>query len=328
MNCDDVRKLFSDYFDKSDFVRNNSDETDSLEEVSTHLQECPACAAEFEDYVRFINEIKSLPAPELPTGFHDALMRKVGLESRRRKRVAFMPYIAAAAASVLVVMLWVAGAFDYRVDYFTNLAPATTGFSEAVADAAPVAEIPPMAAVGADVFPGGGSAPMLGVQSAPAMPPPVARAPAAGSAEDDLMVRTYDLEESFEIPQLFNLDGYYESDFEIWDYYAWETESYWYVADDDVWVFDDDWAISDEDFEPIRDFDDESILRQRHLADEHITVYTPLWDYSIQEIAFDVAEPMQESQRISLPVIIFIVVMFFVVAAVTSFAIRRKAGRG
>ena len=117
MNCDDIRALFSEHFDNE------------LDEVSAHLQNCAECAGEFEEYTRLLNQVRNLPEPDLPAGFHDALMRGVRTEARRKKRMAFMPFAMSAAASFLVGLLWFSGAFNFsneNYDFVPVAMPAPT----------------------------------------------------------------------------------------------------------------------------------------------------------------------------------------------------------
>jgi len=136
MNCDDIRELFSEYYDAEGPV----------DEVKAHLQDCAGCTKAFEEYTRLFDEVRALPESELPTGFHDALMRGVRMELRRKKRKAFMPFVMSAAASLLVAMLWFAGAFDFgAADY--NFAPVAmpmvaTDMPVATAQAVPESYMP------------------------------------------------------------------------------------------------------------------------------------------------------------------------------------------
>ena len=137
MNCEDVGTLFSEYYDGEG----------STDEVLAHLQQCPACAAEYEKYAEFMDQVKALPTPELPIGFHAALMRRINSQKRRKSFRRYLPLATAAAASLLV--LWIGGAFagwnnwDDR-DYSGMMWPASQFYR--VADKA--AELVPMAAAG------------------------------------------------------------------------------------------------------------------------------------------------------------------------------------
>jgi len=68
MRCHDVQGLFSEIYDGV------AEEQAALQ---NHLNECPTCAAEYEDYSRLINELRKLPMPELPDNFHETVMAKV-----------------------------------------------------------------------------------------------------------------------------------------------------------------------------------------------------------------------------------------------------------
>jgi len=98
MNCDDIRGLFSGYFD------GQLDDTEAAE-ITAHFEGCEACAKEYEFFCKMINDIRKLPSPALPPGFHGMLMKRVRGERRKRRGV-FMPYLTAAASVLLVVGLW------------------------------------------------------------------------------------------------------------------------------------------------------------------------------------------------------------------------------
>ncbi|MCL2377886.1 MAG: hypothetical protein FWC77_02050 [Defluviitaleaceae bacterium] len=134
MRCHNVQELFSEIFD-------GAAEEQAI--LVKHIQECPICAAEYEDYSRFINELRQLPAPELPANFHETIMAKVreialsedSIPGRPefivtkqkaisptkppQKRMHTNPYAAArrwasvaAAACLLLVSLWAMRVFD------------------------------------------------------------------------------------------------------------------------------------------------------------------------------------------------------------------------
>ena len=68
MRCARVQELFSEYYDGM-----LTPEAD----ITVHLQHCPACKLEYERYSRLLDELKQLPPPELPAGFHEAVMGKI-----------------------------------------------------------------------------------------------------------------------------------------------------------------------------------------------------------------------------------------------------------
>jgi len=68
MRCEAVRELFSEIYDKA------AEGQGLLEE---HLQNCTACMEEFQAYSQMLNELRHLPIPELPPGFHEAAMNKI-----------------------------------------------------------------------------------------------------------------------------------------------------------------------------------------------------------------------------------------------------------
>ena len=155
MRCNDIRELFSEYYEG---------EGTSSGEVSAHLQECPACALEYEAFARLINEVRELPQPTLPVGFHETLMRGVKIAARKRRLPVYMPMVAAAAASILVIAIWVSGVFEVGTDYWATPmavsapappmppgapAPQEMDIFEPMTDAAPMMGDIPVAAAGA-----------------------------------------------------------------------------------------------------------------------------------------------------------------------------------
>ena len=68
MRCTHVQGLFSEVYDGV------AEEQAILEK---HIQECPACAAEYKSYSKLLDELKNLPMPELPVDFHEKIMAKV-----------------------------------------------------------------------------------------------------------------------------------------------------------------------------------------------------------------------------------------------------------
>jgi anti-sigma factor RsiW len=95
MKCEDVRESFSEYYDG---------ERD--DKVAAHLKDCAACASEYESFCNLIDEIRALPEPQLPSGFFDDLMYVVK-KSQKKRGSFYAPYVLAAAASILLVMIWV-----------------------------------------------------------------------------------------------------------------------------------------------------------------------------------------------------------------------------
>ena len=118
MRCHHVQELFSEIYDGVAAAQTA---------LVKHIQECPVCMAEYEDYGRLIDEIRQLPAPELPTDFHKTVMAKVRAAALTenislkipQKRTSQQAYAAArrwagvaAAACLLLVSLWAVQAFD------------------------------------------------------------------------------------------------------------------------------------------------------------------------------------------------------------------------
>jgi hypothetical protein len=123
LKCREVRDLFWENYDND-----NSGEL-SLKDIDTPLEKCGACVAEFEKYVKFMDEIRALPEPEMPSDFHEKLMEyvlndspkvipinKPPVEKPKAKRKPFPFYkataITAVAASLLVVFIWTSGIFN------------------------------------------------------------------------------------------------------------------------------------------------------------------------------------------------------------------------
>lgn len=134
MGCAEIRELFSEYFDGEVY-----------DDVLVHLQDCPACAAEFAKYCVLFNEVRVLPEPEPPAGFHEKLMMGIrGRGLRRRNRLArFHPFAVAAAASVLLVIIWFSGTVGFHHLEMRRYEPEPhAAFFEAFAPAAPVPMLP------------------------------------------------------------------------------------------------------------------------------------------------------------------------------------------
>jgi len=115
MKCDDVRGLFSEYFD-GEAAR--EDEA----AVSVHLRKCAACMLEYEEFCGLLSELQNLPEPQLPEGFSDALRqavndsRQVQMNKRNRWRTAYRSFALAAAAGILFAVVWFSGMLDFGYD--------------------------------------------------------------------------------------------------------------------------------------------------------------------------------------------------------------------
>jgi len=117
MRCAEVQELFSEIYDG--VAKCQAD-------LAKHLQDCPICAAEYERYSRLMDEVRQLPEPELPPGFHEAIMGKIreiapannhAIKQNRRpaKRAVSVSRRwagVAAAACVLLISLWAVRVFD------------------------------------------------------------------------------------------------------------------------------------------------------------------------------------------------------------------------
>ena len=130
MRCEDVKGLFSEIYDG---VANEQ------AAALSHIENCPECKAEYESYSQLFNEIKELPEPELPLGFHEFVMEKIqdlvpptdrtidelldNIETRNRKRktginkrgrqVTRRWAGVAAAACLLLASMWAMRTFDW-----------------------------------------------------------------------------------------------------------------------------------------------------------------------------------------------------------------------
>ena len=165
MRCDQVQGLFSEIYDGEAVQA----------DLAEHLQNCPACRLEYERFCRLLDELKQLPEPELPQGFHESIMAKIrelaqqdkpahtAVErqfvvhrgqrdaSRRRQTAKKAASISrrwasvAAAACVLLMSLWAVRVFDLPGARLAdspayNMAmPEMTDLAPAGTQAAPVA---------------------------------------------------------------------------------------------------------------------------------------------------------------------------------------------
>ena len=110
MKCEDVRDLFSEFYDG---------ETEQASEIALHFDGCSVCKNEFDSYSRLLVEVTNLDEPDVPEGFHSALVSYADGFYRGRKRhisltshrfASVFGSLAAAAAAVLIV--WFSGVFD------------------------------------------------------------------------------------------------------------------------------------------------------------------------------------------------------------------------
>ena len=68
MRCDVVQGLFSEIYDGV---------AEHQAVLAKHVKDCPVCAEEYKSYSQMLDELKLLPEPELPFGFHEMAMAKV-----------------------------------------------------------------------------------------------------------------------------------------------------------------------------------------------------------------------------------------------------------
>jgi len=68
MRCALVQDLFSEVYDGV---------AERQTAIEKHLKKCPTCAAEYEAYKQMLIDLRHLPEPELPLGFHESIMEKI-----------------------------------------------------------------------------------------------------------------------------------------------------------------------------------------------------------------------------------------------------------
>jgi len=121
MDCRDIQDQFSEYYD--DDPQSSS--------VHIHLENCDKCAAEYEKYAQLIDQVRTLPNPEMPQGFHRKLMAYVlnAIEistppmfersapvNRRKFKVVRAASYATLAASIILAILVAGDVFDRQRD--------------------------------------------------------------------------------------------------------------------------------------------------------------------------------------------------------------------
>jgi len=162
MRCSSAQGQFSEIYDGV-AQRQNA--------LLRHIKNCPDCAREYAEYKQMLDDVYNLPVPELPEGFHEAIMGKISeiippsdhaidsllqdIESRKRGREAKAKMHAlrkrtaasrwsgvAAAACLLFACIWALNTLDMpasRADY--ELIPAMPyAAMDDIAIAAPAAE--------------------------------------------------------------------------------------------------------------------------------------------------------------------------------------------
>jgi hypothetical protein len=78
MNCNEIRELFSEYYDS---------ECGVSDAVTAHLKICEDCVDGYAAYKNLFDEIRAIPQPELPDGFHEKMMAAV--KSAKNKKDSF-----------------------------------------------------------------------------------------------------------------------------------------------------------------------------------------------------------------------------------------------
>lgn len=108
MKCDELFKFFSEYYDG---------EASNAVEINAHLKACSACANEYANFCKMIEEVKNLPEPQPPSGFCDDLMQGVlqhaARKKRQNRRVFYRSFALAAAACFLLALVWFTGWRDF-----------------------------------------------------------------------------------------------------------------------------------------------------------------------------------------------------------------------
>ena len=69
-DCEKIKELLPLYIEKE-----LSDEETEL--IRKHLENCAECRKEHAFFASMLENLSSMPEPELPKGFHEKLMRKV-----------------------------------------------------------------------------------------------------------------------------------------------------------------------------------------------------------------------------------------------------------
>jgi len=111
MNCNDIKSLFSEYYDGENTV--------PLGDIKAHLSECAACRTEYNAYAQLITDVRNLPQPKVPPGFFEAMVDYVQNHEPgaavamprqiRRKSHVVSQFIslAAVAAAIVLMFMWV-----------------------------------------------------------------------------------------------------------------------------------------------------------------------------------------------------------------------------
>ena len=103
MECSIILDLLSPYID-------NEVTEEERELVEKHLSECPSCAEEYHILKSVLNELSLIEDRDLPAGFHEDLMNKIGVKKKRNiLRFTRQAFPVAAAAFMLVLVIGVVG---------------------------------------------------------------------------------------------------------------------------------------------------------------------------------------------------------------------------
>lgn len=109
VNCENVVEMFSGYYD--------GDDTLPLGKINAHLTQCESCRKEYEAFASLINDVRNLPAPDVPHGFYQTMLdyvasRKVNVASqvykkpRRRRLLSGYVSTSAIAAALVLLFMW------------------------------------------------------------------------------------------------------------------------------------------------------------------------------------------------------------------------------
>jgi len=129
MKCKQVQALFSEMYDaeiRTNAITNGTGLPEELEEadaeaVSAHLKHCPDCMAEYVQYRALMDEVRALPVPDLPPGFHKTAMSRIRSQSRRplqkvqrgRRKSWLWGLSSAAACFILLSVMVATGVMDW-----------------------------------------------------------------------------------------------------------------------------------------------------------------------------------------------------------------------
>lgn len=120
MGCEKARDLFSECFDG---VSAHS------AEFEQHLEVCPYCRREYEDFVSLLESLATLPEPEVSGEFHTALLSYVEGYAKSQKHFVGRAWKSVrvgigsvAAAAALVLLVWLTGWQAEEMPFYHDMA--------------------------------------------------------------------------------------------------------------------------------------------------------------------------------------------------------------